>query len=256
MANPGPRGKSVGAGPIARCTPPREAEPVGQHSRGRRNPADRLSSTACSATASPQIPPWGQTGPPSPGKGAPMPISLWAPLLSILIAIPPPAADPGAQRPQAASPGAVVAAATADPGWQRPIAGPVVRHFTPPASRWARGHRGVDLAVSPGVHIRAAGTGIVVYAGTIAGRGVISIEHAGGLRTTYEPVEPLVSRGMHVRSGQPIAVHAPDQRHPASVHWGLRVRGAYVDPLLLLRRGSVLKPIPLRPLVIQARGWA
>ncbi len=176
-----------------------------------------------------------------------MPISLWVPLLPILIATTPPAVDPRAHDPQAASAGPAVVV-TAGPAWRLPTHGRIVRPFDPPESRWSRGHRGVDLAVRPDAPIRAAGSGIVVFAGTLAGRGVVSIEHSPGVRTTYEPVRARVTRGERIRIGQVIGVHEPDRRHPTSLHWGLRIHGSYADPLRLLHRAPILKPIGAYPL--------
>ena len=50
----------------------------------------------------------------------------------------------------------------------------------------------------------AAGDGVVVFAGMVAGRPVVSIDHPGGLRTTYEPVDPSVAAGQRVARGSPI----------------------------------------------------
>ena len=106
--------------------------------------------------------------------------------------------------PTAAAPlraGAGAARAPSATGFVLPVPPPpiVLTAFAPPANRYGAGHRGVDLAVAAGSEIRSAGTGVVVFAADLAGRGVVSIEHAGGLRTTYEPVaasveEPGVSR--------------------------------------------------------------
>src|SRR4029450_10888736 len=69
-------------------------------------------------------------------------------------------------------------------GW--PVTPPfVVRRFDPPPRPWLAGHRGGDLSAAPSAGVRAAGAGTVVYAGVIAGRGVVSVAHPGGLRTTY-----------------------------------------------------------------------
>jgi murein DD-endopeptidase MepM/ murein hydrolase activator NlpD len=58
------------------------------------------------------------------------------------------------------------AAASAE-GWVWPLAGPppVTRGFDPPAERYGRGHRGVDLGGAPGAVVVAAGAGRVSYAG-------------------------------------------------------------------------------------------
>jgi murein DD-endopeptidase MepM/ murein hydrolase activator NlpD len=126
------------------------------------------------------------------------------------------------------------------PLWTAPLTGPlrVTRGFDPPASDYGAGHRGVDLAGRPGQPVLAAGTGIVLFAGMVAGRPVISVAHPNGLRTTYEPVDPSVAAGQAVARGSPIgtliAGHAGCPA-AACVHWGLRRGADYLDPLGLLR---------------------
>jgi len=90
--------------------------------------------------------------------------------------------------------------------------------------------------------VLAAGAGTVVFAGQVAGRGVVSVDHPGGLRTTYEPVSPTVAAGDLVAKGQQIATLAPG--HPdctavACLHWGARRGADYLDPLRLLGLGRV-----------------
>ena len=53
----------------------------------------------------------------------------------------------------------------------------VVRGFEPPQARWLPGHRGVDLAGSPGQPVLSATAGTITYAGQLAGRGVIVVSH-------------------------------------------------------------------------------
>lgn len=120
----------------------------------------------------------------------------------------------------------------------------VLRRFDPPARPWLPGHRGVDLGASPGSPVRAAGAGTILFAGVIAGRGVVSVGHGGGLRTTYEPVDldPDVHVGNPVLAGEPIGALAAG--HPgcpadACLHWGLRRGDQYLDPLALLGLGRV-----------------
>jgi murein DD-endopeptidase MepM/ murein hydrolase activator NlpD len=97
--------------------------------------------------------------------------------------------------------------------------------------------------------VLAARGGTVVFAGPVGGRGVVSVRHDDGLRTTYEPVRPLVAAGAQVRVGQPIGLVDPG--HPgcpdiACLHWGVRRGpGEYLDPLVLLRPPQVrLLPLP------------
>ncbi len=126
----------------------------------------------------------------------------------------------------------------------------VVRAFDKPAQNWLPGHRGVDLAGSPGDPVRAAGDGIVVFAGTVAGKPVVSVDHAGGLRTTYEPVTASVAVGRRVLHGETIGTLAAGHEGcpvVACLHWGLRRDDDYLDPLGLLRA----IPIRLKPIAAQ-----
>ena len=125
-----------------------------------------------------------------------------------------------------------------------PVALDVVRPFRAPPTRYGPGHRGVDLAATPGQLIRSAGDGVVRFAGAVAGRSVVVIVHADGISTEYEPVRPLVAAGAAVRRGTAIA--RLQGHHPgcprACLHWGARRGPDYLDPLLLLR--------PLGPVVL------
>jgi murein DD-endopeptidase MepM/ murein hydrolase activator NlpD len=133
-----------------------------------------------------------------------------------------------------------------------PLAGPpvVIGKFDPPAERWLPGHRGVDLAAALEESVYAAGAGTVSFAGRVGGIGVVSITHADGLRTTYEPVTATVHAGDRVAIGTPIG--RIDARLPhcapgsaACLHWGLIRAGVYLDPLTLLGLGEVrLYPSP------------
>lgn len=126
-----------------------------------------------------------------------------------------------------------------------PVPGPprLGRLFDPPATRYGSGHRGVDLVAPTGSTVLSAGEGTVVFAGRLAGRGVVSIQHRDGLRTTYEPVTATVVVGAAVGAGQPVGVLEaghPGCSAPACLHWGVR-RGAdtYLDPLRLIGRWEV-----------------
>ena len=127
----------------------------------------------------------------------------------------------------------------------------VTRAFDAPAPDWQRGHRGVDLAGIPGQPVYAAGPGTVAFAGLLAGRPVVSIQHPGGLRTSYEPVQPAVRTGQRVDVttgiGRLIGGH-PGCPAAACLHWGAMwgpaQRADYVDPLGLL----AATPVRLKPL--------
>lgn len=124
--------------------------------------------------------------------------------------------------------------------WGPPLAGDlaVTRPFDRLPHPYAAGHRGADLQGPPHDPVLAAGNGVVVFAGMVAGRPVVSIDHAGGLRTTYEPVDPSVRAGQHLARGSPIGSLASGHAGcpvTACLHWGLRRDETYLDPLTLLR---------------------
>jgi len=122
----------------------------------------------------------------------------------------------------------------------------VVAGFDPPAQPWQPGHRGVDLLGEPGQPVHAALPGRISYAGLLAGRGVVVVDH-GDTRTTYEPVAPSVSVGAEVPVGavlgtlSPAGSHCPPQ---ACLHWGWLRGEQYLNPLLLVGGG----PVRLLPL--------
>jgi murein DD-endopeptidase MepM/ murein hydrolase activator NlpD len=123
--------------------------------------------------------------------------------------------------------------------WTAPLGGALAvgRPFEAPPHAYGPGHRGVDLIGVAGAPVLAAGDGVVAFAGMVAGRPVVSVDHANGLRTTYEPVDPSVGAGQAVARGSPLgtltAGHAGCPAE-ACLHWGARLGETYVDPLGLL----------------------
>lgn len=139
-----------------------------------------------------------------------------------------------------------------------PLVGPlsVVTPFDPPDERWLAGHRGVDLVGVPLAPVLAPAEGTVLFAGAVAGRPVLSIDHGGGLRTTYEPVRATVRAGDSVGAGETVAhlvAGHPGCPVDACLHWGARVASGgpsgdddeYLDPMGLLSVDN--RPIRLKP---------
>ncbi len=133
--------------------------------------------------------------------------------------------------------------------YSAPVGPPLVvlRAFDLPAGPYGAGHRGVDLATSPDQAVLSAAAGLVRFSATVAGRGVVVIEHADGVRTEYEPVTGVVSPGQRVARGQTIGrlwgrhgSCAPSR----CLHWGAQLEGEYFDPMTLLAR---LGPVRLLP---------
>lgn len=138
--------------------------------------------------------------------------------------------------------GSAVAAPPAP--WAWPVTGQVERRFDPPAQRWDAGHRGIDLDAATGETVLAVADGTVVFAGEVGGKPVVSVDHAGGVRSTYEPVVAEVVVGERVERGHRLGVVAADGGHcgGSCLHLGARRGERYVNPLALLA------PVVLKPL--------
>jgi murein DD-endopeptidase MepM/ murein hydrolase activator NlpD len=121
------------------------------------------------------------------------------------------------------------------------------RRFEQPPDEWARGHRGVDLLAAVGQPVLSAGEGIVAFSGVVAGRGVLTVRHSGGLRTTYEPVDDRLASGALVHRGSRIGAVSPTAGHCVPLtclHWGAISGQTYRDPLSLLGFGPpILLPL-------------
>ncbi|MEZ5190813.1 MAG: M23 family metallopeptidase [Schumannella sp.] len=122
---------------------------------------------------------------PSPRAGVRMVIALVLVLASLGTAAPPRPATP----------------------WLWPVPPPhsVSRAFVAPDSPYGAGHRGVDLQAAGGAPVRAPADGVVHFAGFVVDRPVLSIRHAGGVLSSFEPVEAVVAAGEPVRRGEVVS---------------------------------------------------
>src|SRR4029453_4714116 len=66
-----------------------------------------------------------------------------------------------------------------------PILGPVIRGFDLPDDPYGPGHRGIDIAASVGTAIVAPADGTVAFAGPVGGLLFLTIDHGGGVSSTY-----------------------------------------------------------------------
>ena len=109
------------------------------------------------------------------------------------------------------------------------------RVYVAPAHEYGPGHRGIDLALIGSTAVRAPADGIVAFAGRVAGRGVLTIDHGGGLVTTLEPVETTLVPGASVRRGEDVGTLALGGHSAAGdLHFGVRLNDDYINPMLLL----------------------
>ena len=117
---------------------------------------------------------------------------------------------------------------------------------TRPTTPGARATAASTCAGTAGQPVRSALPGRVSWAGVLAGRGVVVVDH-GATRTTYEPVAATVRVGDQVDAGQRLGVLELAGSHcfpRACLHWGWLEGETYLDPLRLVGAG----PVRLLPL--------
>lgn len=137
--------------------------------------------------------------------------------------------------------------------WPWPVVGPVIRAFDPPSTPFGAGHRGIDIAVPYGTSIAVPAPGVVSFAGPVGGQLFVSVDHGGGLVTSYSWLSTVaVRRGDAVIQGAVLGLTGVG--HPGSttahLHFGVRQDGVYIDPLSLLSAGSVVDLIRLAPVPV------
>jgi murein DD-endopeptidase MepM/ murein hydrolase activator NlpD len=124
--------------------------------------------------------------------------------------------------------------------FKAPVAGPISSGFgirVHPILGDVRMHTGVDYAVGTGFPIKAAGPGIVVWAGPRGGYGnAVIIDHRNGLATLYAHQSRVnVTLGQKVTAGQVVGfVGQTGMATGPHLHFEVRELGAPVDPLLYL----------------------
>jgi hypothetical protein len=131
------------------------------------------------------------------------------------------------------------------------VTGPIVRGYDPPDSPYGSGHRGIDIAAPIGSVVLAPDGGVVTFAGKVGGRLFLTIDHGGGVTSTCSWLTSvLVRKNDRVVRDQPVATTGwghTDLTVP-HLHFGVRLDGAYVDPLAYLGVPSVSTMIRLAPL--------
>lgn len=155
-------------------------------------------------------------------------------LVALALAVVPAVLLTGAIQASPLSASAVPPAATR---WEWPLGGAqaVSRGFVAPPTRYSAGHRGIDLEAAPSDRVHAPAAGVVSFAGSVAGRPVLSIAHPGDLISSFEPVLAGVAEGDVVVAGTVVGNVASGGHCDARcLHFGVRLHGEYVSPLLYL----------------------
>lgn len=109
----------------------------------------------------------------------------------------------------------------------------------------------MDIGGASGTPVSAAADGVVAFAGRIAGELHVSIDHPDGVRTSYSYLSSVdVRPGDPIARGEVVGSTGPGHRgiEPYHLHFGARIGGQYIDPMLLLERGSLVGLIHLAPI--------
>lgn len=124
--------------------------------------------------------------------------------------------------------------------WSWPVAPPwrIERDYVAPPTPYGVGHRGIDLAATLHTPVVAPAPGVVLFAGTVVDRGVISIDHGNGVTSSFEPVTADVIAGQRVGTGEIIGsvsgLHSAPSGACLCLHMGTRINGEYISPMAFL----------------------
>ena len=120
-----------------------------------------------------------------------------------------------------------------DQEWSPPVNGPIVRGYEAPTRPFGPQHLGIDFEAQSGTPVRAAGDGLVAFAGRAGRSRSVAIEHPGARRTTYAYLRRVAVRpGAPIRRGEVVGFSGGMGPHhqPDVVHFGYRVNGQPQDP--------------------------
>ena len=133
-------------------------------------------------------------------------------------------------------PAAVARSASADGrscvGLSPPVDGIVTVPFDPGPGY--EGHWGIDYEGDHDGLVQAAAGGTVIFSGRVVYNRVVTIDHGGGLWTSYSYLGHVtVLRGEEVGRGTVVGTVGGDTGH-GDVHLSVRIDGEYVDPLRVM----------------------
>ena len=154
-----------------------------------------------------------------------------------------------ATEPAVAARASDIAAAAGEPRWSWPVAPVVVANaYAAPPRPYAAGHRGIDLAASPGAVVSSPSTATVRFAGVVVDRAVLTLDHGDGVLSSYEPLASELEVGAEVVAGTRLGLVSAGGHCAADcLHVGVRIDGQYVSPLLFFDRVPRAVLLPLWP---------
>ena len=117
-------------------------------------------------------------------------------------------------------------------GLDPPSDGNISTGFAPGANY--SGHWGIDYRDDADRYIVAAAAGRVTFSGLVVENLVVTIDHGGGLKTSYSYLDRItVMRGQRIGRGEVIGQAGSRPFHD-DVHFSVRIEGVYINPEPLL----------------------
>lgn len=117
----------------------------------------------------------------------------------------------------------------ADSGYQAPTRAAVLVHFSANNRRWLPGSRTVTYATGFGSAVVAPKEGLVSFAGPVAGRLWVTIDHPDGLRSSLGPLALTgLRRGEHIDKAALVGYAS------GPLQFSIRAKNAYLDPEILI----------------------
>lgn len=132
--------------------------------------------------------------------------------------------------------------------WPVPAPHPIVQPFIAPETQYSAGHRGIDIAAPADSIVRSPADGVIHFSGFVVNRSLVSIDHGGGILSSFEPVHSDLAEGTLVRRGEQIGVLQSGHCSTPCLHLGVRVQGRYVSPLNYLGTLAPSVLLPTRPI--------
>jgi murein DD-endopeptidase MepM/ murein hydrolase activator NlpD len=121
-----------------------------------------------------------------------------------------------------------VAPIVVDCGLIPPVEATVIQPYAP-IGRYG-GHWGIDFAVPVGSAVLASDGGVISFAGVVAGNRTLTVDHGGGLRSSYSYLSAInVVAGSPIGRGEKLGSSGVAHGTEA-VHFSVRIDGSYVDP--------------------------
>lgn len=115
--------------------------------------------------------------------------------------------------------------AAAAPCWAPPVEGRVIDEFRQPSCPFCAGNRGIEYRVRADAAVSAVASGVVTWAGRVAGVHYVVVRHGNGWRVTYGRLATTsLLQGDRIARGSRVGTVSGD------FYFGIRVGGVYRDP--------------------------